>query len=50
MSPEGSQPPIVAAVDFSADSRAAVDRAAAESRVRLSLSGPFAPYAFADNW
>jgi hypothetical protein len=30
--------------------RAAVDRAAAASGVRLSVSGPFAPYAFADNW
>jgi len=30
--------------------RAAVERAAAESGVRLSVSGPFAPYAFADNW
>ena len=30
--------------------RAAVERAAAQSGVRLSASGPFAPYAFADNW
>jgi Gas vesicle synthesis protein GvpL/GvpF len=30
--------------------RAAVERAAAESGVRLAVSGPFAPYAFADNW
>lgn len=30
--------------------RAAVERAAADSGVRLVISGPFAPYAFADNW
>jgi Gas vesicle synthesis protein GvpL/GvpF len=30
--------------------RAAVTGAAAESGVRLIVSGPFAPYAFADNW
>jgi hypothetical protein len=30
--------------------RAAVERAAEESGVRLTVSGPFAPYAFADNW
>jgi hypothetical protein len=30
--------------------RAAVERAAGQSGVRLSVSGPFAPYAFADNW
>jgi hypothetical protein len=30
--------------------RAAVERAAADSGVRLAVSGPFAPYAFADNW
>jgi hypothetical protein len=30
--------------------RAAVECAAAESGVRLAVSGPFAPYAFADNW
>jgi Gas vesicle synthesis protein GvpL/GvpF len=30
--------------------RAAVERAAAESDIRLAVSGPFAPYAFADNW
>jgi hypothetical protein len=30
--------------------RAAVDRPVAESGVRLSVSGPFPPYAFADNW
>ena len=30
--------------------RAAVTGAAAESGVRLVVSGPFAPYAFADNW
>ncbi|HEU5255878.1 MAG TPA: GvpL/GvpF family gas vesicle protein [Vicinamibacterales bacterium] len=30
--------------------RAAVERTAAESDVRLAVSGPFAPYAFADNW
>ena len=29
---------------------AAVDRAAAESHLRLLVSGPLAPYAFADNW
>jgi len=30
--------------------RAAVERAAADGGVRLAVSGPFAPYAFADNW
>ena len=30
--------------------RAAVERAAAETGVRLVISGPCAPYAFADNW
>jgi len=30
--------------------RAAVERGANESGVRLAVSGPFAPYAFADNW
>ena len=30
--------------------RAAVTGAAAESGVRLIVSGPFPPYAFADNW
>jgi hypothetical protein len=30
--------------------RAAVERTAAASDVRLVVSGPFAPYAFADNW
>jgi hypothetical protein len=30
--------------------RAAVERAAGQSGVRLAVSGPFAPYAFADNW
>jgi len=30
--------------------RSAVERAAAESGVRLAISGPFPPYAFADNW
>jgi gas vesicle protein GvpL/GvpF len=30
--------------------RTAVEHAAAESGVRLFVSGPFAPYAFADNW
>ena len=30
--------------------RTAVERAAAESGVRLFVSGPFPPYAFADNW
>ena len=30
--------------------RAAVERVAAESGLRLSVTGPFAPYAFADNW
>ena len=30
--------------------RAAVARAAAKSGIRLIVSGPFAPYAFADNW
>jgi gas vesicle protein GvpL/GvpF len=30
--------------------RTAVERTAAESDVRLAVSGPFAPYAFADNW
>jgi len=30
--------------------RAAVERAAAKSGIRLIVSGPFAPYAFADNW
>jgi hypothetical protein len=30
--------------------RAAVERAAAEGDVRLTVSGPFAPFAFADNW
>ncbi len=30
--------------------RAAVERSAATSGVRLFVSGPFAPYAFADNW
>jgi len=30
--------------------RAAVERAAEQSRLRLAVSGPFAPYAFADNW
>jgi Gas vesicle synthesis protein GvpL/GvpF len=29
---------------------AAVERAAAKGGVRLIVSGPFAPYAFADNW
>ena len=30
--------------------RAAVERAAGRSGVRLAVSGPFPPYAFADNW
>jgi hypothetical protein len=30
--------------------RSAVERTATESDVRLVVSGPFAPYAFADNW
>jgi len=30
--------------------RAAVERAAAASGIRLAISGPFPPYAFADNW
>jgi hypothetical protein len=30
--------------------RAAVERAVAQSGIRLTISGPFAPYAFADNW
>jgi hypothetical protein len=30
--------------------RAAVTRAAGENHVRLMVSGPWAPYAFADNW
>jgi len=30
--------------------RSAVERAAEQSGVRLAVSGPFAPYAFADNW
>lgn len=30
--------------------RAAVERGATESGVRLAITGPFAPYAFADNW
>ena len=30
--------------------RAAVDRAAGRSDIRLAVSGPFPPYAFADNW
>ena len=30
--------------------RAAVERAAAEKSVRLTVSGPWAPYAFAENW
>jgi hypothetical protein len=30
--------------------RAAVTRAADENHVRLMVSGPWAPYAFADNW
>jgi gas vesicle protein GvpL/GvpF len=30
--------------------RAAVERAAGETGVRLFVSGPCAPYAFADNW
>ena len=30
--------------------RAAVEHAAAKSGIRLIVSGPFAPYAFADNW
>jgi hypothetical protein len=28
----------------------AVEHAAEEGTVRLSVSGPWAPYAFADNW
>jgi hypothetical protein len=28
----------------------AVERAAEEGAIRLSASGPWAPYAFADNW
>jgi len=27
-----------------------VERAASENHVRLMVSGPWAPYAFADNW
>ena len=30
--------------------RAALERAAAENHVRLMLSGPWPPFAFADNW
>ena len=30
--------------------RAAVERAAGQGGIRLLISGPFAPYAFADNW
>lgn len=30
--------------------RAAIERAAGQSGIRLAISGPFAPYAFADNW
>lgn len=30
--------------------RAEVERAAAESGIRVAVSGPFAPFAFADNW
>ena len=30
--------------------RAAVTRAADENHLRLMVSGPWAPYAFADNW
>jgi gas vesicle protein GvpL/GvpF len=30
--------------------RAAVERAAGQTGVRLAVSGPFPPYAFADNW
>jgi len=30
--------------------RAAVTRAAGENHLRLMVSGPWAPYAFADNW
>jgi gas vesicle protein GvpL/GvpF len=30
--------------------RGAVERAARQGGVRLAVSGPFAPYAFADNW
>jgi hypothetical protein len=30
--------------------RSAVERAAERTGVRLAVSGPFAPYAFADNW
>ena len=30
--------------------RIAVERAAARAGVRLTLSGPWAPYAFAENW
>jgi hypothetical protein len=30
--------------------RAAVERSAGRSGVRLAVSGPFPPYAFADNW
>jgi len=29
---------------------AAVERAAGQSGIRLAISGPFPPYAFADNW
>lgn len=29
---------------------AAVERAVGQSGIRLAISGPFAPYAFADNW
>jgi Gas vesicle synthesis protein GvpL/GvpF len=29
---------------------AAIERAAVEQRLRLMVSGPLAPYAFADNW
>jgi hypothetical protein len=29
---------------------AAVERAASDNHVRLIVSGPWAPYAFADNW
>jgi hypothetical protein len=30
--------------------RRAVERAAAENGLRLTVSGPWAPYAFAENW
>jgi hypothetical protein len=30
--------------------RDSLERAAAKSGIRLVVSGPFAPYAFADNW